>query len=131
MIPLHKSRSRNNFRPISILPAFSKVFEKAISTKKIIVENNSLITKSQYSFRAKHNTETANLHFMSNVYQYLEKLCWRNIFGSFKGFRFLRPIYTSRQAKKYGNKGNSSSVIQELYQQSVTESSLQLYLFFI
>ena len=38
VIPLHKSGNKsdiNNYRPISILPVFSKVLEKAISTRLV------------------------------------------------------------------------------------------------
>ena len=76
VMPLHKSGSKNdinNYRPISILPAFSKIFEKAISTRLVnYLQNNSLLADCQHGFRSKHSTETAILQFINNVYQYLE-----------------------------------------------------------
>ena len=76
VIPLHKSGSKNdvnNYRPISLLPAFSKLFEKAISTRLInYLELNKLLVGSQHGYRSYHSTETAILQFINNVYQSLE-----------------------------------------------------------
>ena len=52
----------DNYRPISLLPAISKVFEKIVY--KQIYEyftENKLIYDSQYGFREKHSTELASL----------------------------------------------------------------------
>ena len=72
VIPIFKSGDRsdiNNYRPISILPAVSKIFEKIISVRLIdYLEKNSLLTKHQHGFRARHSTESAILQFVNNVY---------------------------------------------------------------
>ena len=87
VIPLLKSGNRSdikNYRPISFLPAFSKIFEKVINNRLIIfLENNDLLTDNQRGFRPRRSTETAILQFTSNVYHYLEKktIFDRNIFG--------------------------------------------------
>lgn len=73
VIPIFKSGNRsdiNNYRPISILPAFSKIFEKIIVTRLIkYLEDNKLLTQYQHGFRANHSTETAVLHFVNNIYK--------------------------------------------------------------
>ena len=75
VIPLHKSGDKtciNKYRPISILSAFNKVFEKIISTRLInYLEKNNLLTKYQHGFQANHSTETALLHFVNNIYKSL------------------------------------------------------------
>lgn len=77
VIPIFKSGNRsdiNNYRPISILPAFSKIFEKIIVTRLIkYLEDNKLLTQYQHGFRANHSTETAVLHFVNNIYKALEQ----------------------------------------------------------
>lgn len=77
VIPLLKSGNRSdikNYRPISILPAFSKVFEKVINARLIkYLEDNNLLTDSQHGFRTRRSTETAIFHFTSNVYHFLEQ----------------------------------------------------------
>ena len=76
VVPLHKSGSKediNNYRPISLLPSFSKIFEKLISTRLVnYLEHNKLLTDCQHGFRENHSTESAILQFVSNAYKYLD-----------------------------------------------------------
>ena len=76
VIPIHKSGSKtdiNNYRPISILPAFSKIYEKVIVSRLIhYLENNNLLSEHQHGFRSNHSTETAVVQFTNTVYNYLE-----------------------------------------------------------
>lgn len=77
VIPIYKAGNRcdiNNYRPISILSAFSKIYEKIIANRLInYLEKNNLLIKNQHGFRASHSTESAVLHFVNNVYKYLEE----------------------------------------------------------
>lgn len=77
IIPIFKSGDRNNinnYRPISILSAFSKIYEKVITTRLVrYLENNNLLTTFQHGFRSNRSTETAVLHFINNVYKFLEE----------------------------------------------------------
>jgi len=61
--PLHKGGDKenmNNYRPISMLSSFSKIFEKIIKARLIdYLENNSLLSKNQYGFRPRRSTEDA------------------------------------------------------------------------
>lgn len=85
VLPIFKSGNRkdiNNYRPISILPAFSKVFEKIIAHRLInYLESHKLLIDQQHGFRANHSTETAILQLVSNVYRGLEEKL--NILGIF------------------------------------------------
>jgi hypothetical protein len=63
VIPLFKSGDKaqmNNYRPISLLPAISKLIEKVVYDQlyKYFTENN-LFYDSQYGFREAHSTELA------------------------------------------------------------------------
>jgi hypothetical protein len=65
VIPLHKNGPRNmlnNYRPISILPIVSKVFEKALYGQlyDYFVVNN-LLSQNQFGFRQFHSTASALL----------------------------------------------------------------------
>ena len=52
----------NNYRPISLLPAISKVFEKAAHIQlSNYFTQNKLLYHSQYGFREDHSTELAAL----------------------------------------------------------------------
>ena len=59
----------SNYRPISILPIVSKVFEKLIAKQIINHLNNSSfpLHPMQFGFRANHSTETATCFFVEKV----------------------------------------------------------------
>ena len=63
IIPLYKKgniHSITNYRPISLLPTVSKVFERVIFNQLCIyLDHNNLLTKEQYEFRANHSAELA------------------------------------------------------------------------
>ncbi|ELU17018.1 hypothetical protein CAPTEDRAFT_29188, partial [Capitella teleta] len=47
-----------NYRPISILPAISKIFERVLLKQlSEYFTSNSLLRESQYGFRKAHSTE--------------------------------------------------------------------------
>ena len=46
-----------NYRPISVLPSFSKNFEKIICDRLLsFLENNHILSSNQYGFRKKQST---------------------------------------------------------------------------
>ena len=63
IIPLHKGgdqRDPSNYRPISLLPQFGKLFEKVIKKRFIkFFDKYNLITPHQFGFRKKYSTELA------------------------------------------------------------------------
>ena len=65
VIPLHKSGSRTeltNYRPISLLSCFSKIYEKVMHKRLTnFLKDNKILFESQYGFRALHSCEHALL----------------------------------------------------------------------
>ena len=63
VVPLHKKGDRkdvNNYRPISLLPALSKIGEKAIATQIYkYFEDNNIFPRRQYGFRQNRSTMQA------------------------------------------------------------------------
>ena len=61
--PIFKSNKRNilsNYRPISILPAISKIIESVMHTQVLeYFQAGNLLTESQSGFRPNHSTSTA------------------------------------------------------------------------
>lgn len=76
VIPLFKKDVReivDNYRPVSLLTAFSKVFEKvAYIQLSNYFKTNKLFYSSQYGFREEHSTETASLELIDRVISDLE-----------------------------------------------------------
>ena len=71
IIPVYKKDSRfefANYRPISILPAFSKIFEKCVQNQLYqYFLNNNLLLNSQYGFQKNCSTELAATDFIEYI----------------------------------------------------------------
>ena len=63
----------NNYRPISLLPCVSKIFEKVLFNQLYeYFERNDLLTQHQYGFRKNHSTEFAAMELIDRVANLLE-----------------------------------------------------------
>jgi len=64
----------SNYRPISMLTNFSKIFEKIIKARLIsYLEKNNLLSKNQYGFRPGLRTENALYNAIQFLYDSLDK----------------------------------------------------------
>ena len=70
VIPIFKSADASqlkNYRPISLLPVFSKLLEKIMYDKLISFLNaNNILYKHQYGFRSKHSTIHPIIHLLNH-----------------------------------------------------------------
>lgn len=77
VIPLYKSKSHkiiDNFRPISLLPLFSKLMEKLMKVRCMeFIQDNNIMYSSQYGFRSGCSTSDAILHLVDNCVAALDK----------------------------------------------------------
>ena len=63
-----------NYRPISLIPALSKVFEKVVYNQlSEYLDKKKLLYESQYGFRKLHSTELACLEFIDKTLADLDK----------------------------------------------------------
>ena len=71
VIPVYKSEDEtdpNNYRPISLLSIFNRIFEKLMYKRlKLFLDKNIVINKSQYGFREMHSTEHAILDIINKI----------------------------------------------------------------
>ena len=74
---LHKKEDKNdfsNYRPISILPTMSKVFERS-ATQQLAkyLENNNIISPSQHAYRKGHSTVTCLFEVVNQLYKLIDE----------------------------------------------------------
>ena len=71
VVPIYKKdspESFNNYRPVSVLPCFSKILERIVHERcySFLNTNNTLYNR-QYGFRQKHSTYMAVLDFIKDI----------------------------------------------------------------
>ena len=156
VIPLFKSGSRSslsNYRPITTVSIFSKIFEKLVHKRLInFIEKFNIINLNQFGFQKNKNTSDALLEFTDNIYDALNnKQHFLSIFLDFSRafdtvridilldkFEFLGfrgPIYSWIKSflcerKQFVNIGEKISDIQ-LTKMGVPQGSTLGPLFFI
>ena len=75
--PIHKAGSKSapsNYRPISVLPVFSKILERGIH--KMVYDHlqlNNFLSPSQSGFCPLHSTSTCLTHVTNTLLQNIEK----------------------------------------------------------
>ena len=77
IIPIFKQGSRllsNNYRPISVLPALSKIFEKCVFNQLMFhFSFHNLITPNQYGFRSGSNTTDCLVDLIDEITKSLDE----------------------------------------------------------
>ena len=124
--PLYKKDEKylmNNYRPISILPSVSKVFERIMHDQiyQYFIDHN-LFYKSQYGFRRKHSTELASLELVDRIISEMDQNKYPvNIFMDLsKAFDTLDHHILLDKLKHYGFVGKTLELM-ECYLKSRTQ----------
>ena len=77
VIPIYKSdneQSINNYRPISVLPYYSKIFEKVITNHVIdFLEKSNILNDNQFGFLRNHSTNHVIICLVEKVIKALDK----------------------------------------------------------
>ena len=76
--PVYKSGDKEditNYRPISILPCFSKIFEKIIHARlSSYIDLNGILSSCQYGFRQNFSTYMPMINLYNRVTEVIEKM---------------------------------------------------------
>ena len=71
VVPLYKSGSKNvfnNYRPVSLLPQFSKILEKLFNNRlDSFITKYDILSKSQYGFRSNRSTSMALVELLEKI----------------------------------------------------------------
>lgn len=77
IVPVFKSGDEldaNNYRPISLLSNFNRIFEKLMYSKMIsFIEERELLYQAQYGFRKSHSTQHAILDIINTIQTNMDK----------------------------------------------------------
>ncbi|XP_065664776.1 uncharacterized protein LOC136086406 [Hydra vulgaris] len=107
IVPIFKTGETfliNNYRPISILPTFSKILERIIYNRlyEYLIQNKFL-NKKQFGFQAQHSTEHAILDLVNSISDSFNKKQF--VLGTF--IDLSKAFDTMEKMEKYGIKNTS------------------------
>ena len=122
IIPLYKNGEKNilnNYRPVSVLPVFSKLFERVIYNRLIqFVNDNDLLYEFQFGFRKKHNTTLALITLIDKIVTGINDN--EMTLGAFldfsKAFDMMDHNILMRKLHKYGIRGIGNNLIRNYLQ---------------
>lgn len=113
VIPIHKGNAKNvasNYRPIALLPAISKIFEKIIAKRVVkFLESNNLLSNHQYGFRKSHSTIDAVTEFTLSVIDNLinDRITLATYVDFSKAFDKINHIILLYKMSLYGIRGQA------------------------
>jgi hypothetical protein len=116
--PLFKKSDRTtfvNYRPISLLPSFPKIFEKIIYKRLYQhIRNKNILAKEQYGFKTNSSTEIATHTLLNTVLSSLNnKLYVGGLFRDLqKAFDYVNHEILISKLKFYGISGIANRLIK-------------------
>jgi hypothetical protein len=104
-----------NYRPLSLLTSFSKIFEKVIYIRLLKhIMNNAILSSEQFGFRSNSSTEKATFKLLNGILLALNiKTLVEGIFCDLeKAFDCVNHDLLMEKLKFYGIVGNAYALIK-------------------
>ena len=96
IVPVFKSDDEtdpNNYRPISLLSNFNRIFERLMYTRMMnYTEKHNLIYSSQYGFRKGHSTQHAILEIVNAIQANMNELIYTLVVCLLTSKKLLIPL---------------------------------------
>ena len=104
-----------NYRPISTLPVFGKIFEKIIYTRLYsFLQSQNILHKNQYGFRKSHSTSHAINYSVTHINNYIKQR--HHVLGIFidlsKAFDTIDHSKLLFKLDKYGIRGMAHQLLK-------------------
>lgn len=118
LVPIFKQGERSdpaNYRPISVLPVWSKPLEKLLVIQmEEFLESHHLLSQCQYGFRKKKNTSQAILDFSNNILNGFHNgyFARANLYDIKKGFDCVPHATLIKKLKCYSFANSSVALIE-------------------
>ena len=117
---IHKKDSTmdiSNYRPISILPTLSKVFERAAVDQLVAyLEGNNLLSTCQHAYRKRHSTVSCLVEVVNHIHQMIDKKRYTAIasLDLSNAFDSISHKLNLKKLTKLGLETNATDKVQDL-----------------